>query len=202
MTLSSTSPTPMQPSLPPPEMDHLTKPPHNPLALPLLTTPQMITANVCFSSAIQITSASPTPGSLQADPSLDLLRLKIRADPSTRPQPRLMSSRLCDPTTASAYRRSITNAFTALADDDIVDWETSKLKVNQSAQDVLGRSRSLPKQPWISQLTLNIIDRRRDARLRGDMTEYLRLNAARNAAIATDRERCWGEEAERLESAA
>uniref|UniRef100_A0A3Q2Y439 Reverse transcriptase domain-containing protein n=1 Tax=Hippocampus comes TaxID=109280 RepID=A0A3Q2Y439_HIPCM len=26
------------------------------------------------------------------------------------------------------------------------------------------------------------------------MTEYLRLNAARNAAIATDRERCWGEE--------
>lgn len=130
------------------------------------------------------------------------LRLKLRVDPSTRFQPCIVSSKLRDPTTASAYCRSITNAFTALADDDVADWETFKLKVNQSAQDVLGRSRSLPKQPWISQPTLDIIDRRREARLRGDMPEYRRLNAARNAAIAADRERYWGEEAERLESAA
>ncbi|KAJ8287175.1 hypothetical protein GJAV_G00048520 [Gymnothorax javanicus] len=82
------------------------------------------------------------------------------------------------------------------------NWETFKLKVLQSTRDVLGRPTPTPKQPWITQPTLDVIAQRREARLRGDMTEYRQLNAVRNKAISANRERFWKEEAERLESAA
>ncbi|KAK7940027.1 hypothetical protein WMY93_003353 [Mugilogobius chulae] len=130
------------------------------------------------------------------------LKLKLRANQHTKTQPRLDSSLLTDPYIASDFIRSIRRTLNALAPNKVTDWITFKESVIQSAHNVLGRSRPSPKKPWISEKTLDLINLRREARLRGDMPEYRRLNHLRNVAIAEDREKFWETEAEHLESAA
>lgn len=129
------------------------------------------------------------------------LKLKLRAiQHKTLPRPD--SSRLSDPNIATDFSCSIRRTLDALAPDKLTDWVAFKESVLQSAHNVLGRSRSFPRKPWISERTLNIIDQRREARLRGDLPEYRRLNRLRNVAIAEDREKFWQAEAQQLESAA
>ncbi|KAL1246814.1 hypothetical protein QQF64_034817 [Cirrhinus molitorella] len=130
------------------------------------------------------------------------LKLKLRANQHTKTQPHLDSSLLSDPNMATNFSCSIRRTFDALATDKVTDWQTFKESVIQSAHNVLGFSRSSPNKPWISETTLDIIERRREARLRGDLTEYRRLNRQRNMAIAEDREKFWQAEAKHLESAA
>ncbi|GAA6094295.1 uncharacterized protein LOC124628743 [Tachysurus ichikawai] len=102
------------------------------------------------------------------------LKLKLRANRHTKTLPRLDSSLLSDPNIATDFSCAIRRTFDNLAKD----------------------------KPWISERTLNIIDRRHEARLRSDLTEYRRLNRQRNVAIAEDREKFWQAEAKHLESAA
>ncbi|KAL1276258.1 hypothetical protein QQF64_035881 [Cirrhinus molitorella] len=129
------------------------------------------------------------------------LKLKMRANQHTKTQPHLDSSLLSDPNIATNFRCSIRRTFDALTTDKVTDWQTFKESVIQSAHNVLGFSRSSPNKPWISETTLDIIERRREARLRDDLTEYQRLNRQRNMAIAEDREKFWQAEAKYLESA-
>ncbi|KAG7526860.1 hypothetical protein JOB18_046006 [Solea senegalensis] len=63
-------------------------------------------------------------------------------------------------------------------------------------------SSQCPRTPTISERTHDIIDRRREARHSGDLSEYRRLNRQRNVAIAEDREKFWQAEAKDLESTA
>ncbi len=130
------------------------------------------------------------------------LKLKLRANQHIKTQPRLDSSLLSDPNIAKDFCCAIRRTFDNLATDKVNDWQTFKESVIQSAHNVFGCFRSSSKKPWISERTLNIIDRRREARLRGDLTEYQRLNRQRNVAIAEDREKFWQAEAKHLESAA
>ncbi|GAA6068877.1 uncharacterized protein LOC124628743 [Tachysurus ichikawai] len=130
------------------------------------------------------------------------LKLKLRANRHTKTLPRLDSSLLSDPNIATDFSCAIRRTFDNLAKDKVNDWQTFKESIIQSAHNVFGHFRPPPKKPWISEWTLNIIDRRREARLRGDLTEYRRLNRQRNVAIAEDREKFWQAEAKHLESAA
>ncbi|CAH1271086.1 ZNF195 [Branchiostoma lanceolatum] len=130
------------------------------------------------------------------------MRLKLKADPSTKRQVRLDSTRLKDPHIQETFKCAITNRYNALAPDETTDWERFRSEAYKAAEEAIGKSRPSPKQPWISPETLDIIDRRRDARLRGDLNEYRRLNGARNTSIRQDREKYWTDQATKLEAAA
>ncbi|GAA6077118.1 uncharacterized protein LOC109521465 [Tachysurus ichikawai] len=108
-------------------------------------------------------------------------KLKLRANQHTKTLPRLDSSLLSDPNIAIDFSCAIRHTFDNLAKDKVNDWQTFKESIIQSAHNVFGHFRPPPKKPWISERTLNIIDRRREAQLRGDLTEY--LNHQRNVAI-------------------
>ncbi|GAA6087876.1 uncharacterized protein LOC109521465 [Tachysurus ichikawai] len=128
------------------------------------------------------------------------LKLKLRANQHTKT--RLDSYLLSDPNIATDFSCAIRRTFDNLAKDKVNDWQTFKESIIQSAHNVFGHFRPPPKKPWISERTIIIIDRRREAWLRGDLTEYRRLNRQCNVAIAEDRERFWQAEAKHLESAA
>ncbi|GAA6081389.1 uncharacterized protein LOC109521465 [Tachysurus ichikawai] len=130
------------------------------------------------------------------------LKLKLRANQHTKTLPRLDSSLLSDPNIATDFSCAIRRTCDNLAKDKVNDWQTFKESIIQSAHNVFGHFRPPPKKPWILERTLNIIDQRREARLRGDLTEYRRLNRQRNVAIAEDEEKFWQAEAKHLESAA
>ena len=130
------------------------------------------------------------------------LKLKLKTNTPTKFLPRLDSARLSDPAMAASYQCSISNRFTVLADEITTDWQHFKSEVCKAAEETIGRTRPTPKQPWISNETLEIIDRRREARLSGDLAAHRRLNGVCNAAIRQDREKFWDEQATLLESAA
>ncbi|MCJ8735785.1 hypothetical protein PDJAM_G00251530 [Pangasius djambal] len=92
------------------------------------------------------------------------LKLKLRANQHTKTQPRLDSSLLSDPNIATNFSCSIRRTLDALATDKLTDWQTFKESVIQSAHNALGSSQSSPNKPWISATTLDIIERRREAR--------------------------------------
>ena len=59
----------------------------------------------------------------------------------------------------------------------------------------------VPKKPWISEPTLNIIEDQRAAGLRGDKPEVKRLTRERNRALGLDQGRNWDAKAAAIESA-
>ncbi|KAI8494385.1 hypothetical protein Bbelb_276110 [Branchiostoma belcheri] len=130
------------------------------------------------------------------------MRMKLKADPTAKKERRIDSSQLLDPLIQEKYMCSISNRFNALTQDETADWQNFKTEVLKAAEETVGRSRPAPKKPWILHETLHIIDCRRAARLRGDMTEYRRLNRERNSAIHRDRETFWADQATSLEEAA
>ena len=71
-----------------------------------------------------------------------------------------------------------------------------------AAKEAIGIRKQEARRPWISNATLEIVEKRREARLRGDMTEYKRLDSISNTAIRNDREKYWDNEATKLEEAA
>ena len=79
-------------------------------------------------------------------------------------------------------------------------WETFKCAIHEAAYKILGKHHA-PKKPWISESTLNIIEDRRAARLRGDKLEVKRLTRERNHALGLDQGRYWDAKAAAIESA-
>ena len=59
----------------------------------------------------------------------------------------------------------------------------------------------VPKKPWMSEPTLNIIEDRRAARLRGDKPEVKRLTRERNHAVGLHQGRYWDAKDAAIESA-
>ena len=130
------------------------------------------------------------------------LRLKLKADPTNKYQPKIDASRLKDPLLAQAYSCSISNRFSALAADERGNWPTFKTSVLESAANAVGYKKAAARKPWISSDTLRIIEARRAARLNGHLDEYRQLNRIRNEALRADRERFWDDQAKQLENAA
>ena len=127
------------------------------------------------------------------------LKLKLKTQRSTSLLPRLNTARLREPALEHEYACSITNRFNGI--EFANDWDTFKVAITEATTETLGLGRPPPKQPWISEQTLDIINLRREARLRGDMEEYRHLNERRNAAIRQDKETYWENQATLLEEA-
>lgn len=130
------------------------------------------------------------------------IRLRLKSSPSATYKPCPDTSRLLTPDVGASYSHSIREHFHSLDENQSHDWAYFKTTVSQSADEAIGHARPQPKKPWISVQTLEIIEQRRAARLRGDLDEYRGLNKTRNVAIAKDREAYWRREAEQLETAA
>lgn len=128
------------------------------------------------------------------------LKLKTTPDPQTRL--RYDSKLLKDPNIAQRFACSISNRFNAIAYGESNGWESFKSGILSATTEALPPTRQVPKKPWISMQTMEIIDKRRQARLAGQTNEYRRLNRIRNDAIKVDRDRYWHEQANFLEEAA
>ena len=99
------------------------------------------------------------------------------------------------------YFCEITNRFAALNHEETDQWDRFKQEITAAAENTIGNARPTPKNPWVSNATLEIIEQRRAARLAGDMAEYRRLNRVRNAALRRDKEAYWANMADQLEEA-
>ena len=62
-----------------------------------------------------------------------------------------------------------------------------KKSILEAANKVLGKVTRHAQRPWISQDTLAIIEQRRHARLNNHISEFRRLNAARNRSLENDK---------------
>ncbi|XP_042855593.1 craniofacial development protein 2-like [Penaeus japonicus] len=113
------------------------------------------------------------------------MKLKLKANPSNKFQPRLNSAKLADPVIQTSYQCSISNRFNALANDNSDNWQHFKQEVCKAAEETIGRTRPSPKQPWISMETLKIIDLRREARLRGDTNGHVSMVCAMQPSAET-----------------
>ncbi|XP_042869479.1 craniofacial development protein 2-like [Penaeus japonicus] len=82
------------------------------------------------------------------------MRLKLKANPTNKSQPRLNSAKLADPVMKTSYQCSISNRFNALANDNSDNWQHFKQEVCKAAEETIGRTRPSPEQPWISMETL------------------------------------------------
>ena len=129
------------------------------------------------------------------------MRFRLKAERSQN-NTKIDSSRLKETDIQARYQVAISNRFEALAQDASTDWDHFKEEVMSIANETLARRNNTPRRPWISAETLDIIDRRREARLRGDNATYRQLNAQRNASIRRDREAYWDGQAAQLEAAA
>ncbi|XP_066301877.1 craniofacial development protein 2-like [Branchiostoma lanceolatum] len=73
------------------------------------------------------------------------MRLKLKADPSTKRQVRLDSTRLKDPQIQETFKCAITNRYNALAPDETTDWERFRSEAFKAAEEAIGKSRPSPK---------------------------------------------------------
>lgn len=64
------------------------------------------------------------------------MRLKLKAKPSATGLSRLDSSRIQDPANKELYNCAISNHFTALTDDTLIDWQHFKTKVFKATKDI------------------------------------------------------------------
>ena len=117
------------------------------------------------------------------------LRLRTKACKQTTPTNRFTTDALSNQAIASKYAVEVHNRYSLLqnldpGDQNIGDaWETFKCAVHESAAKILGKPHAPRKKTWISAPTLNIIEDRRAARLRGDKPEVKRLTKGRNYAL-------------------
>ena len=116
------------------------------------------------------------------------LRLRTKACKQTTPTKRYNTDALNNHTIASKYAVEVHNRYALLQDLDPGDqniddaWETFKCAIHETASKILGKPH-VKKKTWISEPTLNIIEDRRAARLRGDKPEVKRLARERNRAL-------------------
>jgi len=64
-------------------------------------------------------------------------------------------------------------------------WKYFKTQTDEAAKLVLGKNRH-PKEAWISEEILHVIELRRKARLHGDMVSHRKLKGIRNKLIHYD----------------
>ena len=135
------------------------------------------------------------------------LRLRTKACKQTTPTKRFNTDALSNQAIASKYAVVVHNRYSLLhnldpGDQNIGDaWETFKCAIHESAAKILGKRHSPKKKTWISEPTLNIIEDRRAARLRGDKPEVKRLTKERNHALGLNQRRYWDAKAAAIESA-
>ncbi|XP_019619862.1 PREDICTED: uncharacterized protein LOC109466573 [Branchiostoma belcheri] len=102
------------------------------------------------------------------------------------------------------FQLDLQNRFSVLADvDDDTEkiWEDLKEGLTSSATKVVGHKRTR-KKDLLSEETLQVVEARREARLRGNREEYRRLNSRRNHLLSRDKQRWLNNLATTAETAA
>ena len=96
---------------------------------------------------------------------------------------------------------SISSRFSAIIEEELVNWQLFKTAVNDAAQEAIGHCQQMPKNLWYlmnwSRLS-NIIARHAC----GNMEEYRWLNIAHDESIRAYHQRYWNDEVRKLEDAA
>ena len=111
--------------------------------------------------------------------------------PKQAPSVRLdVAAMKTDPSLAQRYNVAVSNAFDALgelSDDVEVAWQSVHRTILSSAEATLPRQTSR-KRPWLSSDTLEVLKRKRDARLAGQSQEHRRLKGVFKAKAKADLE--------------
>ena len=95
--------------------------------------------------------------------------------------------KLTDPALQHQYAVDISNRFAALSPDMISNWDTFKGTLNDVAAKHLGL-RKQTKKPWVSDATLDLVEKKRQARLLNKQDDYKSLNKQCKANLKLDRQ--------------
>ena len=111
------------------------------------------------------------------------LRRTTRLQPRNRP---FDASKLREPQHAHRYAVEVRNRFDALDEPQCMedDWEQLRSTLTPAASDLLGERRT--KKPWISSVSLDLVDRCRAARLDRSSVSYRTLNRERRRSLRRD----------------
>jgi len=127
-----------------------------------------------------------------------LATLKLKLKRSTQPQSRHFIPNLSSLSNIDVSREYAVNVSSKLKATFLEDqsleamWGHYKSALDFAARKVLGK-RLCAMKPWISQVTLAIIDQRRQAIRRGDVEEYRRLAGPRRRSLWHDKQQ-WTEQ--------
>ena len=134
------------------------------------------------------------------------LRLKTFRMPNTSNAPiRYNLDRLGNAQTANEYAVTTENRFQVLLDEWDEEASTNHIWNNMetiwkdSADEILGKLRQKRSNAWISNETIHLAAAKRDARKRGDMTEYKRLRKEVQRLIRRDKNSCLENECKALD---
>ena len=96
-------------------------------------------------------------------------------------------TKLKDPDFSNRYAIEVRNRFAALHSPETIegDWEQLRSTLTPAASSVLGECRSR-KKPWISNKSLDLVDRCRSARLNRHSATYKELNRQRRRSLRHD----------------
>jgi hypothetical protein len=129
------------------------------------------------------------------------MRVRLKAGQTKKRDIRFDTTKLKDPEIAENFSVEIANRYTVLANFDRENWDTFKSEIQKAATTILRKEKAPPRRPWISPESLDLVEKRRKAKLDGNIQEYRRLNRLRNLSLKDDRERYWSEKADALQTA-
>ena len=98
------------------------------------------------------------------------------------------TKKLADPALQLQYAVEITNRFAALTPGEASNWDKFKETLNDAATKHLGLCKQTRK-PWVSDTTLSLVEKKRQARLLDKRDEYKTLNTQCKANLKQDRQR-------------
>jgi len=117
-----------------------------------------------------------------------VIRLKRLSRKKNAANPKYNLEALEDRATRHQFELEIQNRFSVLSDTECMDdWETLRDSIQEVAADVVGLKAN-SKHDWVSNTTRDLINKKRDARLRKDMLLYKTLTKECRVQVRNDRQ--------------
>src|SRR6218665_656003 len=115
--------------------------------------------------------------------------------------PRYNVKALAHPRFKQLYAVEVSNRFSALSDEESIDWYCFKEAINDDAAASIGRVSRGKNKDWIGSKSCDLIEKQREARLAGRTDKYKKLGRDCRAQLRVDRQCLADEKAEEADTA-
>ena len=100
------------------------------------------------------------------------IKIKLKVDHSAKPKNWLDMSHLQDPQILATYSCNIVNRLNVISEENAGDWKHFKDVITGATKEVIRDQHKTARQPWISNVTIQIINQHHEAQLQGNFEKY------------------------------
>ena len=138
----------------------------------------MLTRDPSLFSSYRVYRGAEAPANTDHRLVVGVIKIQVYRKPQKPTARRLdVSSLTCNTSITAKYNISVSNKFEALGaleQDPESAWSTIRSSIRSAASESIGNRRP-QRRPWLTPSTLDVLDQKRAARLRGDTDEARRL---------------------------